>query len=334
MNKKILFRVDAGGKVGLGHFYRSYNLALALKNKEYLVTFVHEKSNFWETITDFEFQHIDLDSDNANKNMFDVCLKDNYEILYIDGIIEFNAASIESLKGKTKVIFYQNISESRHLSDIFILPSIHQEKSFFKNFNTKHTKIFQGLEYFTFNSKISKLNIKQISPNHKVKNIGIICGGSDPKNIMLSIFKLIDYEEWNTMSFNFYYGDNYIYQESIPKKYACNVGFSPYNVKTINKNDVLISAFGVSTYEFMALGMPIISVGHQEANANASKILAEKTKSIYHLGLIDFLTKDIINQTIREFESDLTISHKLSEKSKQVLDLKGIDRIVRIIENI
>jgi spore coat polysaccharide biosynthesis predicted glycosyltransferase SpsG len=84
----------------------------------------------------------------------------------------------------------------------------------------------------------------------------------------------------------------------------------------------------------MALGMPIISVGHQEVNANASKILEEKTKSIYHLGLIDFLTKEILNQTIRKFALDFTISQKLSEKSKQILDLKGIGRIVRIIENI
>ncbi|MCL5127254.1 hypothetical protein [Algibacter sp. L4_22] len=334
MDKKILFRVDAGGKVGLGHFYRSYNLALALKDKAYLVTFVHEKSNFWDAISDFEFKHIELDSSNANNNMFDICLKENYTILYIDGIIEFDSASIKKLKDKTKVVFYQNISKSRHLADVFILPSIHQEKPFFKKFSTKSTKIFQGLEYFTFNSKISKLTTKQISSNNSLKNIGIICGGSDPKNVMLSIFELIDYKEWDTLTFNFYYGDNYMHQESIPKRYANNVSFLPYNVNSINKNDVLIAAFGVSTYEFMALGMPIISIGHQEANANASKILAEKTNSIYHLGLIDLLTKEVLNQTIRKFASNLTISQKLSEKSKQILDLKGIERIVKIIETI
>lgn len=333
MKKKILFRVDAGGKVGLGHFYRSYNLALALKNKEYLVTFSHEKSNFWDTISDFEFQHIELDNDNVNKNMFDICLKENYAILYIDGILDFNKASIKSLKGKTKVVFYQNISMSRHLADVYILPSIHQEKPFFENFE-KSTKVYQGLEYFTFNSKISKLSIKQVKSSSKLKSIGVICGGSDPRNVMLSVFKLIDYKEWNTILFNFYFGDNYMHKDSIPKKYAKNVCFLPYNVKDINENDVLIAAFGVGTYEFMALGMPIISVGHQEANTNASKILEEKTKSIYHLGLIDFLTKEILNQTIRKFALDLAISQKLSKKSKQILDLKGIDRIVRIIENI
>ena len=334
MKKKILFRVDAGEKVGLGHFYRSHNLALALKNKGYLVTFVHEKSNFWDVITDFEFQHLGLDSNNTNNNMFDVCLKGKYRILYVDGVLEFDEENIKKLKGKTKVVFYQNISQSRHLADVFILPSIHQENLFFEKFNTANTLVFQGLEYFTFNSKIIKLTTKQISPSNTIKSIGIICGGSDPRNVMLSVFKLIDYNVWYTVSFNFYYGDNYMHQNSIPKKYAENVSFLSYDVKSISKNDVLIAAFGVSTYEFMALGMPIISVGHQKANANASKILEEKTKSIYHLGLIDFLTKEVLNETISKFVSDITISQKLSEKSKQILDLKGIDRIVRIIENI
>ena len=112
MGKKILFRVDAGGKVGLGHFYRSFNLALVLKNKGYLVTFVHEKSNFWDGITDFEFQHIELESSNANNNMFDICYKENYTILYVDGILEFSEVSIKKIKSKTKVVFYQNIMDS------------------------------------------------------------------------------------------------------------------------------------------------------------------------------------------------------------------------------
>lgn len=326
--------MDAGEKIGLGHFHRSYSLALALKNKGCLVTFAHEKSSFWNLMKDFEFQHIELDSHDTNNNMFDICLQDKYRILYVDGILEFDEGNVEKLKGKTKLVFYQNIGQSRHLADVFILPSIHQEKHFFKNFNTAKTQVFQGLEYFTFNSKISELAPKQITPNNTIKNIGIICGGSDPRNVMLSVFKLIDFNEWPTISFNFYYGDNYMHQNSIPKEYAKNASFLSYDVKIISKNDVLIAAFGVSTYEFMALGMPIISVGHQEANAYASKILEEKTKSIYHLGLIDFLTKEVLNDTIGKFTSDHTISQKLSEKSKLLIDLKGIDRIVRIMENI
>lgn len=334
MEKKILFRVEAGGNVGLGHFYRSYNLALSLRRINYFVTFVHLKSSFWDKIKDFEFEHIELNSNHPNKNMFDLCLKKKFELLYVDSIIEINEKYINKLDGKTKIIFYQNISESRHLADVFILPSIHQEKPFFEKFNLSKVKIFQGLKYFTFNSKVSELKSKQIDDIGRLTRIGIICGGSDPKNVMLLIFKMIDYNKWSDLSFYFYYGDNYMHHNTLPEIYPNNVNFSPYNLECINKNDVLIASFGVSTYEFMALGMPIISVGHEKANANASQILKDKTKSIYHLGFIDSLTSKKLNKTIGKFVIDLKIRKKLIKKATKIIDLKGINRVVSIIENI
>ena len=145
---------------------------------------------------------------------------------------------------------------------------------------------------------------------------------------------MIDYNKWSDLSFYFYYGDNYMHHNTLPEIYPNNVNFSPYNLECINKNDVLIASFGVSTYEFMALGMPIISVGHEKANANASQILKDKTKSIYHLGFIDSLTSKKLNKTIGKFVIDLKIRKKLIKKATKIIDLKGINRVVSIIENI
>ena len=46
----FLFRVDAGGKVGLGHFYRSVTLAHEITKRGHNVIFQHEKSIFWNSI--------------------------------------------------------------------------------------------------------------------------------------------------------------------------------------------------------------------------------------------------------------------------------------------
>ncbi|WP_027076557.1 hypothetical protein [Maribacter antarcticus] len=334
MNKKILFRVDAGEKVGLGHFFRSYNLAQALAEKAYSVTFAHAKSTFWNSIKNFQFPHLELDGQNINNETINICLNNQYDLLYVDGILDFETESFKKLKNRTKVIFYQNLSESRHFADIYILPSIHQEASYFLKFDKLKTKIYQGLEYFTFNAKINKLAPKQINLNNDLSEIGIICGGSDPRNVTSKLYDLIDFPKWNTITFNFYLGENYMYSNSIPQPYFMNVNFLPYDMNVIYNSDLLIAAFGVSTYEFMALGMPIISIGHQESNAHASKVLNEKTKAIFHLGLIDLLKADTLNETIGELVNDTTIRKLLSEKSKVILDFKGIDRIVEIIERI
>jgi spore coat polysaccharide biosynthesis predicted glycosyltransferase SpsG len=170
--------------------------------------------------------------------------------------------------------------------------------------------------------------------NNDLSQIGSICGGSDPRNVTRKLYDLIDFPKWNTITFNFYLGENYMHSHSLPQPSYMNVNFLPYDMNEIYKSDLLIAAFGVSTYEFMALGMPIISIGHQESNAHASKVLNEKTKAICHLGLIDLLESVTLNETIGEFANDSTIRKLLSEKSKATLDFKGIDRIVEIIERI
>jgi spore coat polysaccharide biosynthesis predicted glycosyltransferase SpsG len=253
----------------------------------------------------------------------------------VDGIIEFNKEEIDKIKNqRTTVIFYQNLSNSRNLADIYILPSLHQERSFFKSFDLSHTALYQGLEYFLYNDEISCLIPKKICESKPVKSIGIICGGSDPKNVMLTLYELIDTSQWHNVVFNFYFGEAYLFKQSIPLNFPDNVNFLPYNLGDINENDFLIAAFGVSTYEFMTLGMPIVSLGHQIANTKASQWISEKTNAIFHLGLVDNINTDSINKAIEKMIVDVDYRIGLSKISRQVVDLNGFDRIIKIIENV
>ncbi len=331
--KKILFRVDAGGSIGLGHFYRSYTLAQALNKKGYTITFSYAKSDFWNSLEHFDFEKIELEEGKEEESMIAICLDKQFQKLYVDGIINFKKDNIDKIKNRCTIIFYQNVSESRYLSDIYILPSIHQDHHFFNKFDLNNTQIYQGLEYFTFNSEISKLKPKDLSVNDNVSEIGIIAGGSDPKNVALKLYNLINYRQWNNIKFNFFLGDNYMHLKTIPRHYPKNVTFLTYNIEAIYKSDLLISAFGVSTYEFMALGLPIISLGHQESNAKAAEILEKKTKALYYLGAINSLSKNQVNDSIGLLVNNSNKRKEMSSISKTKLDFEGINRIVNIIEN-
>ena len=333
MKKKLLFRVDAGDRVGLGHYYRSYNLALALKREGYLVVFIHKLSSFWAHLKLLEFDHITLSDSNSNNEMILYCKQENFWGLYVDGIIDFQEKDINLLKG-IQVIFYQNLSNSRHFADVFILPSIHQNASFFKNFDKKRTQIYQGLEYFTFNAKLNQCNSKELTIDHEINNIGIICSGSDPKNVMISIYDLIDFERWPNIFFNFYVGVNYLFEATIPQDSPINVKFVSYDLIKIASNDLLISSFGLSTYEFMSLGMPIISLGHQKTNTFASEYLAKKTDALIHLGFIDDISSEAINHSIKTLLDDKKLIINFSKKAKKLLDNKGIERIIEIINKL
>ncbi|OJV37850.1 MAG: hypothetical protein BGO33_07880 [Bacteroidia bacterium 43-41] len=332
--KKILFRVDAGDQVGLGHYYRSLNLALTLKERGHEIVFVHLPSAFWDNLKEFPFKHCVLSFESAEYEMVSICLKEKIDIFYADGIIPFTSQFIHEVKKKAKVVFYQNLSGSKHLANVFILPSIHQDDVFWRAFDGSGTTIYRGLQYFTFNREIEKYTPKNFTLRSNLEKIAVIAGGSDPGNVLLTLYEMLDEELLQKASFTFFYGNDYLHEEKIPVRLKKNTSFQQYKIRKILSHDVLIAAFGVSAYEFMYLGMPVIGLGHQEANADALKVVARKTGAIYDLGAIDHIQKETFNKTISSLLQDKDKLEDISQKAKQLLDIRGVYRVADILENL
>lgn len=331
-NRRFLFRVDAGGETGLGHFYRSWHLAHELKDRGHIVEFIHRPSDFWNQLTSFGFRHISFESDDENKETLDCLLRGDFDTFYVDGILDFEEDSFYEIKKLVKVVFYQNISSFRFLADIFILPSIHQDADFFDVFNAG-TKVFRGLEYFMFNQNILSLRVKDFDSSKKIDQVAIISGGSDPENVLFRLYQLIDHKRFRPIGFTYFFGTDYMHADSIPVNYPSNVRFESYDVKEIMRHDLLLSAFGVSTYEFMYLGMPVLSFGHQPSNSLASQILAGKTGGVFHLGYIKEMETSLLNDQLSTFIDRGELRQNLLKKSKTLLDLNGVQRVVNILEN-
>lgn len=335
MQKKILFRVDAGGQVGLGHYYRSLNLALTLKDRGYEILFVHQASEFWDNLKDFPFKHYELFPETAENDMISICRDQQAAVFYADGIIQFSPQFIQEIKKTAKVIFYQNLTDAKVLADVFILPSIHQDNAFFAPFENSGTVVYKGLEYFTFNKEIEKYDSLTFEKDKSVNKIAVTAGGSDPRNILLTLYEILD--EGNIsqqVEVAFFYGNDYLYKNNIPEKLKDYVSFLPYSTGKIVTYDLLIASFGVSAYEFMCLGMPVIGIGHQKSNAEALRILSAKTGAIYDLGLIDDLGKETFNATLNSLINNTEKLAAMSQKAKRILDTQGICRVVDILEKL
>jgi spore coat polysaccharide biosynthesis predicted glycosyltransferase SpsG len=331
-NKRFVFRVDAGGNVGLGHFYRSLHLAGALKKLGNSVIFVHQPSVFWSKLVadNFPFDSVPL-SENQIEEQYKLVISRKADVFYVDGIIDFDTVFITLIKKQAKVVFYQNLSQSRGLADVFILPTLYQSVSFFHNFN-KDTRIYQGLKYQIFKEKIHSLKAKQ--DLDQVRNIAITTGGSDPRNTMKMLYEMIDFSRYRNVCFLFFYGSDYQHKLPIPNDYSASISFVPYNEESILKCDLLISCFGVSTYEFMSLGMPIISFGHQMTNADAATYVDVHFKGLISIGLIDEVNKNKLNNVLFKLISDKAMRSKLSSNAKKTVNFNGIKEIIKILKNL
>ena len=325
---KILFRVDAGGVIGLGHFFRSFALANELELRGHEVVFICKYSEFWMQTVNEGFNK-PVHFIEENKSEYDFLSDGNFNLLFVDGSILYTEETLIKIRSLVPVIMYQNLTESRFKSDIYILPSIHQDEYFFTGFSEK-TEIYVGLKYFTFNEVLKTKQSVQISKT--VKKIGVSSGGSDPKNVLLSIYDLIS-STWYSQEiyFVFFYGKNFMHKAALPET---NTKFQikEFDLDEMVKCDIVISAFGVTTYELLYLGVPIIAVGHQKSTSSAANFLAEFSKAFISLGNIESVDAEdfrVSIERILKYEDRIS----LSNKAKALLDLNGLNRIADIIES-
>lgn len=333
MIKTFLFRLNAGSQYGLGHYFRTIAVANGLTKKGHHVILVHNVDPFWNSSQDgLEKISIHVDSSLLDEELIHkIILQKHVDSLVIDGNISYTKEFWDKLKRlNVRLVNYQNLSSSKNLCDVYILPSLHQKSDFFEDFYLEKTKIFQGLEYFTFNE-----NIQTITPKDKIRSlqkIAITTGGSDPNNLTALLYQYCS--NIPQFEFNIFLGENYLYREQVSSwKHYDHIRLREYDIQSILENDVLISAFGVSSYEFLALGMPIIAIGHQASNAAAADFLAKETSSIISLGEMSDLKLQSLKDLLLQLADKVELLNEMSERATKILDLNGLNRVINILEN-
>ena len=87
MAKNILFRVDAGGKIGLGHFFRSMTLANELASNSYEISFTFRSSDFWDKTmkSGFKYTTYPLSENDLYASELDIIKYKKFDLIYVDG---------------------------------------------------------------------------------------------------------------------------------------------------------------------------------------------------------------------------------------------------------
>lgn len=314
---KIIFRVDGGEGIGLGHIMRTLVLAKQLKNQhdvKYVCLNVTEYIKGIEKIKNENIEVITICKENELEeikwNDADVIVIDKYNI---------DIKYLLQLKSNFKVVcFDDNATLQYYPVDMIINQNVYGKEV--KYDCLKNTKLLLGSNYTMLREEFR--NNMPIKIKESIKDLFITVGGSDDFNITEKIINQL-----KDLSFNLHIivGSAFKFKKTLQEyKSSSILLYENINMSEIMKKcDVAISTCGSTIYELSFLGVPtlgiIIADNQIRCGEHMNKIGAIK------LSELENLKEDILNL-------DYNKRLKMSKIQHNLVDGKGSSRVKNQIE--
>tara|TARA_B110000495_G_scaffold169927_1_gene157472 strand:+ start:74 stop:1024 length:951 start_codon:yes stop_codon:yes gene_type:complete len=315
-----------GGDVGSGHFYRCYAIAEKLIEKKFKIIFIvnnkkeielhlKNKKIFYHVLkNEKEFKEI---SKNITKIIIDLPFK--------------NSKYSKMLEKNQNTVIIDDLGNKKIFSDLLFNGSIvNQFQKYLIDKNI--TKYFKGPKFILIRSEFSS-NREKFYLNKKIKKILIIFGGNDQNNITKKILKYFLDKKYNI---TIVIGPSYKYLKSIEKIIMKNKKIKLFqNKKNIAelyiKQDIIISSAGITAYELASLGIPSIFMPMDKYQMKTAKQMELNGFGINYGYWNNNYEK--LDQTICLI-SNYNIRKKMSICGKKLVDGKGLERILKKIEEL
>jgi spore coat polysaccharide biosynthesis predicted glycosyltransferase SpsG len=279
---KIVIITDGNNKLGMGHIYQSITLAGFLSQKTHhkarilFITKSDEKVIDLITKTGYTVYHY-----HDDKSIFNALRNEKPDRIIFDKLdVSPDLAYTIKKKIKAKLIIFTNLTKANEYADVTILADI---GSNFKNIVKKDSSTgkvqFFGPKYWLLRPEFYEFKKKKNHSSKSVKNIMLIFGGADSSNLSSAVLnKLLQME----MTFNIVLvlGVAFAHHEQLNIVLNKN-RFSPSTVQVVQnltnvaesmfKSDVVFTSPGLSFFEALAVGTPVIGFHQNELQRDVYK---------------------------------------------------------------
>ncbi len=321
----VVFRVDGGKDVGLGHVYRATTLARHMLNHDLYFLMDEKKKLGIEKVNEYGYPVTTV----ANKDDTLQKLDDIKPDIVINDVLDTDRNYISKLQEKGFfVVNFEDLGLGAYHADIVV--NALYEKS------EPPDNSYYGFRYVCLRDEFFLYKPRQIQ--EKVKQILILFGGSDPNNLTLRSLRAVEKLGLKEEQISIVVGLGYSFQS---KLYAFidrlkKSGFkieTKENVKTIasliNKADLVITSNGRTIYEVAAMGVPCISISQNEREVR--HLFSHTCGGIKDLGIESNVSEDDIASSLQSVANDYSLRQSMSANLKSFDLKKGTARVLRLI---
>lgn len=315
--KKVGIYVNGNNKRGMGHIYRSLDIADEFYSKPDVFYDINqtEREIFGNTMHN-------LISVNGIDELINNVKKEKYDI-FINDVLATSTEYMDALRNASpniKIINFEDDGEGVYKADL-VINALYQEKKF--------VQMKAGEKYYIA-PKIF-LFYQPIRIKNKVENIFISFGGADPQNYTKRLLEIIRSDEFVDKKFIIAVGRAYENVDEIMSYNSFHNIEVFYDVRNMpelmSKCDIAITSRGRTGYELALLGIPTISMAQNKKEEKHGFVSAEHGFNYLGLNPSDTLIKSNLllylnmSKDDREQIQNMLLLNDLKNGRKRVMSL-------------
>lgn len=319
--KKIIFRVDGYKEIGLGHIYRTLQIAYNLTEHEVLFVLSSDSDLGINKIKNSFFRYEII---NTNEEIIDIIAREKADIL-VNDILNTNKEYMTLLQQQgIRVVNFEDSGEGSLYADAVV--NALYEKQEGKN-------VFLGENYYCVRDQFMLFKEKEF--RKKVDNVLIVFGGTDPQNLTMKVINAIEGTEYREIRFvcilGLGYGDETLLLEKVKNmKYNIEILRDVNNIAEYMYNaDIAISSQGRTMYELACMRVPTIIIAQNKREQ--AHTFGNIANGFINLGLGDEIDEATITETLNWLIKSEVMRKNLYLRMKNKDFTQGVKRVKRII---
>ncbi len=314
--KKILFVVSGYPEIGLGHVYRSLNIANEILDHEVLFLFDKKSQIGRALVKSFHYPNFIQSADNILDD-----IKSLKPDVVLNDILDTTENYILELKSiVSTVINFEDLGPGSFASDVTI-------NAMYQNPEDSDDSRYFGHNYSILRDEFLLSGKKETKT--EVESVLVTFGGTDPKDYTNMVLKIIyPFCKKNKINIDVVLGLGY--EHSInPEFEDINLYHKVSNMSEIMlKNDLAFSSAGRTTLELASLGIPSVVLCQNQREM--THLFPSQEHGFINIGMGTGLESDTLFDI---FLVALEYDHRMDSTSKMLaLDLtKGKSRVIELI---
>lgn len=355
---KVVFRVDASARMGIGHLMRCLTLAESLRERGAQIRFVcrEHTGNLIALLQQKAVPVTVLPAPAIN----DTTSGEDYAAWLGVTQAEDAEQTIETLNGEkpdwlvvdhygldveweqrlrphvSKLMVIDDLANRRHDCDVLLDQNYSVEgEQRYAGLVPDTCKLLVGPCYALLRPEYAAYRKTLHAREGKVSRVLVFFGGSDPQNITGLALEALSHVELSHLDVDVVIGANNSHREALEgqsreRPQTTIYGSRPHLADLMAQADLAIGAGGATTWERMCLGLPTVVISIAENQRPAAEALAAKQLILY-VGDISAVSAESLVKVVVGFASDASRLNDLSAQNQLVVDGLGTERIREVL---